>query len=54
MPQSTDGNTETIILRVPENLKTELQKMADQDFRKLSDYIRLQLTKLVNDTKKKN
>jgi predicted transcriptional regulator len=39
--------TTTIIVRVEEELKKKLQAMADKDQRKLSDYIRLQLEKLV-------
>ena len=42
-----ENKTETIILRVSQELKTGLQKMADADQRKLSDYIRIQLEKLV-------
>lgn len=38
---------ETIVIRVDSELKMKLQKLADRDKRKLSDYIRLQLEKLV-------
>ena len=48
-----DNKTETIITRVSPELKAGLQKMADMDSRKLSDYIRLQLAKLVESSKKK-
>lgn len=48
-----DNKTETIITRVSPELKEELQKMADNDSRKLSDYVRLQLMKLVETSKKK-
>jgi len=48
-----DNKTETIIARVSPELKAELQKMADMDNRKLSDYVRLQLAKLVETSKKK-
>jgi uncharacterized protein (DUF1778 family) len=48
-----DNKTETIIARVSADLKEALQKMADMDNRKLSDYVRLQLIKLVDNSKKK-
>jgi len=44
----------TIILRVEPELKNELQKLADTDSRTLSDFIRLQLKKLVTSLKKKS
>lgn len=47
------NKTETIIARVPAELKQQLQKMADMDNRKLGDYIRLQLVKLVQTSKSK-
>jgi predicted transcriptional regulator len=43
----------TIILRVSNELKASLQKLADADSRKLSDFVRLQLSKLVDTPKKK-
>lgn len=46
------NKSEAIVVRVDENLKKSLQDMADMDNRKLSDYIRLQLMKLVEATKK--
>ena len=45
---SKSNKTQTLILRVPNELKTILQNMADNDNRKLSDYVRLQLMKMVN------
>jgi len=48
-----DNKTETIIARVSSELKESLQKLADMDNRKLGDYVRLQLTKLVENTQKK-
>ena len=39
---------ETLIFRVPKELKDLLQDMADEDNRKLGDYVRLQLMKMVN------
>ena len=48
-----DNKTETILVRVNPDMKVALQKLADMDSRKLSDYIRLQLTKLVESSKKK-
>ncbi len=47
------NKNEAIVIRVDSSLKSDLQKLADLDSRKLSDYIRLQLTKLVEATKKK-
>ena len=44
---------ETIQVRVEPDLKKELQKMADADSRSLADYVRLQLTKLVKENKKR-
>jgi hypothetical protein len=43
----------TIILRVEEDLKKALQELADLDSRKLADFIRLQLKKLVESKKQK-
>ena len=40
--------TEVIQVRVSQELKDKLQKMADQDDRKLSDYIRVQLKQLTD------
>lgn len=51
MPQ--DNKTETIITRVSLELKKELQKLADMDSRKLGDFIRLQLIRVVEVSKKK-
>jgi len=47
------NKSEAIVIRVDADLKASLQHMADMDSRKLSDYIRLQLTKLVQGTKGK-
>jgi uncharacterized protein (DUF1778 family) len=49
-----DNKTQTIIARVSPELKNELQKLADMDNRKLGDFIRLQLAKLIEDKKKEN
>jgi hypothetical protein len=46
-----DNKTETIITRVPAELKKQLQKMADLDNRKLSDFIRLQLMNIAQTSK---
>jgi hypothetical protein len=48
-----DNKTETIILRVEPSLKADLQRMADMDERKLADFVRLQLKKIVDTSKKK-
>jgi predicted transcriptional regulator len=45
--------TSTIILRVDDELKKAIQQLADADSRKLGDYIRLQLQKLVEANKAK-
>lgn len=45
MTKST--KTEAIIVRVSPDLKAGLQKLADADMRKLSDYVRIQLQKIV-------
>ena len=45
--------TEVIQIRVEQKLKDKLQQMSDADNRKLADYIRLQLIKLAEQSKKK-
>jgi hypothetical protein len=47
------NKTEAIVIRVDAELKAALQNMAQMDSRKLSDFIRLQLTKMVESSKKK-
>jgi hypothetical protein len=42
-----------LIVRVPPELKFDLQDMAGKDSRSLSDFVRLQLQKLVDSSKKK-
>jgi predicted transcriptional regulator len=44
---------EVVTIRMEAELKRELQKMADKDQRNLSDYLRLQLKRLVETSKKK-
>ena len=44
---------EIVTIRMEEVLKKELQKLADKDHRNLSDFIRLQLERLVEASKKK-
>ena len=46
-------NDEALRLRLGKELKEELQKLADRDNRKLSDYIRLELIKIIEKEKKK-
>ena len=48
------NKNDAIVIRVDADLKAALQKMADMDSRKLSDFIRLQLVKLVQTSKMKN
>lgn len=43
--------TDAIVVRVDSDLKNKLQKLADDDRRKLSDYVRLQLEKIVSKSK---
>jgi len=45
--------TQTIIIRIGKQLKTDLQLLADKDSRTLSDYIRVQLQKIVDSDKTK-
>lgn len=47
-----DNRTEMITIRIDKGTKEKLQTMAQADSRKLSDYIRLQLEKLVETQKK--
>lgn len=47
------NKNEAIVVRVDADLKASLQNMADMDNRKLSDFVRLQLIKLVEASKKK-
>lgn len=50
----TENNkTQIVPIRLTPELKTELQKMAELDNRNLSDFIRVQLKKLVEAFKKK-
>lgn len=47
-----DKKSDTIIIRVEEELKKDLQKLADEARRTLSDFIRLELEDLVKKAKK--
>lgn len=47
------NKNEAIVIRVDQSLKGSLQKMADMDNRKLSDFIRVQLMKMVEASKGK-
>lgn len=53
MSKDKENKTVNINLRVSENTKKELLKLADLERRTLSDYIRLQLEKLADASKKK-
>jgi mRNA-degrading endonuclease RelE of RelBE toxin-antitoxin system len=46
-------NDEALRLRISKELKAGLQKLADKENRKLSDFIRLELIKLVQKEPKK-
>lgn len=45
--------SEQIVIRVDDKMKKQLQKLADADRRKLSDYVRLQLEFLIAEKNKK-
>lgn len=47
------NNDETIRMRLSKELKEALQILADRNNRKLSDYIRLELVKVVEKEEKK-
>jgi predicted transcriptional regulator len=47
-----EQKTDAIVVRVSPELKEALQKLADADDRKLSDYVRIQLQKMVGKTAK--
>lgn len=49
----SDNKTEMLTIRIDKGTKEKLQGMADNDRRSLSDYIRLQLEKLVDSIKPK-
>ncbi len=44
-------NDEFLRIRLSKDIKEELQKLADRDNRKLSDFIRLELVKVVEKEK---
>lgn len=47
------NNDEMIRMRLSKELKTELQSLADRDNRKLSDFIRLALVRVIEKEKKR-
>lgn len=49
----TNNKSETILVRVEPELKEVLQKMADKDNRKLSDFVRVQMLKIAEAFKSK-
>lgn len=53
MAEDKDNKTVNINFRVSEKLKDDLDKLATEDRRSLSDYIRLKLEELVKSLKKK-
>lgn len=53
MAADKENKTVNINLRVSETTKKELAKLADQDRRTLSDYLRLQIERIVDSSKKK-
>ena len=50
---SNDTKNQVINIRVPEGIKKELQELAKQDRRTLSDYIVLHLENLIQISKEK-
>lgn len=52
MTKANDNKTEMITIRIDKGTKDKLQVMADNDRRSLSDFIRVQLEKLVAASKK--
>jgi hypothetical protein len=52
MTRGKDNKTEMITIRIDKGTKGKLQVMADNDHRSLSDYIRVQLEKMVETPKK--
>jgi len=53
MTNDKENKNVNINIRVTNDIKKELLKLADKDRRSLSDYIRLQLEKLAEANKKK-
>lgn len=45
--------SEQIVIRIDSKMKRALQKLADEDRRKLSDYVRLQLENIITEKIKK-
>jgi hypothetical protein len=52
MSKQDNNKTEMITIRIDRGTKEKLQVMADNDRRSLSDYIRVQLEKIVELSKK--
>jgi hypothetical protein len=52
MTKGNENKTEMITIRIDKGTKAKLQILADNDRRALSDYIRVQLEKLVEASKK--
>ena len=52
MSKQDNNKTEMINIRIDKSTKQKLQVLADNDRRSLSDYVRIQLEKLVETTKK--
>jgi len=50
---ATKSKTEIVPVRLTPELKLDLQKLAETDNRNLSDFIRVQLLKVVETSKKK-
>jgi hypothetical protein len=45
--------TEAIIIRVDKKMKVDLEKIANDDRRKLSDFLRIMIEDKINEKKKK-
>ena len=52
MTKQNENKTEMVTIRIDKGTKEKLQVMASNDRRSLSDYIRVQLEKLVESQKK--
>lgn len=44
-------NDEALRLRLSNEIKADLQKLADRDNRKLSDFVRIELVKIIDQNK---
>jgi predicted DNA-binding protein len=45
----TDSTSPNLVVRIPPEVKAELRRLAEADHRTLSDYVRLHLTRLLDE-----